>query len=263
MTEQISVLLPMVRDSKWLGETVASLVAQTHEDWLLIAVLDGDCEQNRAILAHPALAGRVRIDVMQERSGVATALNKGLASARTQFVARLDADDICEPHRLERQLEVMKSRRDLQVLGSAATLIDEDGAPIGMRTPPVGAKRLRRRLLWRNSLIHPSTMLRRDAVEKVGGYNTLVERAQDYDLWLRLSSHGPLDNVPEPLLRYRIHGDQHSRPITGRAESNIIKHARRKAASSAWGASVLADARHHVWFSYQHLQAWRRRRAAS
>jgi glycosyltransferase involved in cell wall biosynthesis len=259
VSEEISVLMPVAPRSTWLEQATSSLVAQTHQSWRLIAVLDGECEQNRAVLERPELDGRVRIKVLPGRSGVANALNAGLAEARTDLVARLDADDTCEPQRLAIQVEEFKTRPDLLVLGSGATMINERGRPIGSKRVPVGPRRVLRRLLWHNILVHPSVVFRREAIVGAGGYDPRCLRGQDYELWLRLATLGLLDNVAAPLIRYRVHPGQHSRPIVGPDDTRSIRAARRRAATASWTGSACADARHFAWLSYQHVQTWRRR----
>ncbi|WP_446219624.1 glycosyltransferase [Micromonospora sp. IBHARD004] len=258
MSELVSVLMPIAPRSAWLGQAVSSLIAQTHQDWLLVAVLDGECDQNRAVLQQPQLSGRIRVKVVPPGSGVARALNTGLEASSTELVARFDSDDICEPERLRTQIAEMRARPELVVLGSSAAVIDERGRKIGMLSVPVGPERVRRQLLWRNAVIHPSAVLRREQVLRAGGYDPTFVRAQDYELWLRMSRRGLLDNLASPLLRYRRHSQQHSRPITEPAETMQLRLARRRAAGSHPGRVALSDARHFAWLTVQHVKAWQR-----
>jgi hypothetical protein len=93
-------------------------------------------------------------------------------------------------------------------------------------------------------------------VLRAGGYNVGCVRAQDYELWLRLSRLGDLDNCTEPLVQYRRHPAQHSRPIVG-DNAHLIRVARRGAAGSGRVAAIAADARHLAWLSVQVAKAWR------
>jgi glycosyltransferase involved in cell wall biosynthesis len=252
--EKVSVLMPIAPRSVWLEQAVSSLLGQTYENWHLFAVLDGDCLSNRFVLEQPGLRGRVRLDVLPAGSGVANALNRGLATISTELVARFDSDDICEPDRLETQVAEMSARPELLVLGSSATVIDESGARLGVRNVPVGPEQVRRRLLWRNAMIHPSTLMRRESVIAAGGYDPRCVYAEDYELWLRLAAIGPLDNVSRPLIRYRQHNGQHSHPLKGRDEAHIIKVSRRRATGISRTSRAAADSRHLAWVTVQWMR---------
>lgn len=262
MSDEISVLMPIAPRAAWLDQATSSLLAQTHQSWHLLAVLDGECAENRAVLERPELDGRVRIKVLPGQSGVANALNAGLAEMRTELVARLDADDICEPDRLATQIKEFEGRPNLLVLGSGATMINEQGHRVGQKRVPVGPRRVRRRLLWHNIIVHPSVVFRREAVVGAGGYDPRCLRGQDYELWLRLAALGTLDNLAARLIRYRVHTGQHSRPLVGADETRSIRAARRRAVAASWAGLASADARHLTWLSYQHVQTWRRRARA-
>jgi hypothetical protein len=170
---------------------------------------------------------------------------------------RLDADDVCEPSRLATQLQAMRERPALVALGTAATLIDEHGDSIGLRPVPVGARAVRRTLMWRTALIHPSVLVRTEALHAVGGYNERCQRSQDYELWLRLLKVGDLDNLAKPLLRYRISAGQHSRPILLGADSVAIWRARRAVGGERWRDDFVTVGRHLAWSAWQYTLAIR------
>lgn len=258
MNQEITVLIPARPAAPWLDQATASLLTQTCRTWNLLVVLDGDCERNRAVLEREELRGRVRVKVLPRNSGVAKVLNAGLADASTELVARLDADDLCEPERLETQLRAFEERPDLLMLGSSATVIDEHGQPIGERRAPVGTDRVRRRLRWHNIIVHSSVMYRRAAVLAAGGYDPSCVHGQDYELWLRLARTGLLDNIAAPLVRYRVHSGQHGRPLIDASETAPIRAARRQLSTLPLFGPASADLRHLVWLSYQHVKFRRR-----
>ncbi|HEY0164154.1 MAG TPA: hypothetical protein VGB39_02150, partial [Sphingomicrobium sp.] len=112
---------------------------------------------------------------------------------------------IAEPNRLARQHSFLLANPGLGVLGSAATLIDANGKTVGQTAPCLGDEAIRRRLPQDCPFIHSSVMMRRTAYERVGGYRHRLNLAEDYDLWLRMSPTTRLANLPEPLIRYRVH----------------------------------------------------------
>ncbi len=241
--------MPVAPRAEWLDQCLEGIARQTSDRWELIVVLDGECQQNRDSIERSGAAGRCKILALAEGSGVATALNAGMADTDAEFVARIDADDVCMPERVQVQLEEMRRRPSLLVLGSAAVEIDEVGAQRGIRTVPTGSRQVRRALQWRNALIHPSVIMRRQPVLAAGGYNVRSERAQDYELWLRLMAVGELDNQGSPLIQYRLHATQHSRGPR-LAQTKQVRAARHRSSGNPW-QHLQADARHLTWLTAQ------------
>ena len=258
MALAISVLMPIRNADRYLPEALDSLFAQSLREWELVAVLDRCTDRSLAILEE-IRDSRIRIVDAPPPGGIATALNHGLALCKADYVARLDADDICNPRRLELQARSLERRPAIAALGSGAILIDERSQPIGVRSVVTGPRQVRRRLLWRNALIHPSVMFRRAVVVSLGGYKQ-ISKGQDYELWLRVAAYSDVDNLAEPLLFYRLHRDQHSRGYGG---SDIRHHAllsARIAAARRAGVTPLgAMARHVVWTAAQYKRNLRGR----
>lgn len=253
----VSVLLPVAPRARWLAEAVESVKRQTWESWNIVVVLDGPCAENADTLTHAGLDDRLTLIELPTRSGVASALNAGLQACTGEFVARIDADDQCLRQRLERQANEFRQRGSrLWVLGSSAILFDRMGREVGFRPAVTNSHRVRRRLAWRNALIHPSVMFRRQEILSLGGYNTETSRAEDYELWLRIARVAELDNLPQPLIQYRLHEGQHSRGPRA-AQTAVIRAARRGIATSISGR-VAADIRHGLWLTNQHFADWRR-----
>jgi cellulose synthase/poly-beta-1,6-N-acetylglucosamine synthase-like glycosyltransferase len=207
----ISVLLPYRDAATTLGEAASSVLCDMRNDDELVLVDDGSRDDGPAIAAELAASdGRV-VKVSSGGVGVVGALVHGLARCRGEWIARMDADDVSLPGRLAAERELLESDPSL---GAVATRIDLFGTNV--------ADGIRRYVDWQNGLVsaadharsifvespvcHPSTMLRRSALEAVGGYHA-GEFAEDYDLWLRLVEAGwGIAKVPRVLFRWRIHG---------------------------------------------------------
>lgn len=203
----ISVLLPVHNAARYLRAAVAGILAQTHRDLELIAVDDGSTDASGRILEACAAADpRVRL-ISRPNTGIVGALNDGLAVARGEFIARMDADDLASPDRLRGQLEHLREHHECVALGTAARLIDASGRVVGFRRVATTHEAILDELLAGNgaALIHPSAMFRRTALERVGGYDPLFCRAEDLDLYFRLARFGRLQNLPAALLDYREH----------------------------------------------------------
>ena len=120
------------------------------------------------------------------RSGLIAALNLGLEQAKGEWVARMDADDIARPTRLERQLAFAQHHPRAAAIGSFWQVIGADGAVKRIHAPPTAPAAIAASLRSENPLAHPTMLLRRAAVLARGGYRPAFLQAEDYDLWLRL-----------------------------------------------------------------------------
>ncbi len=208
MTPTISVVLPVFNSEPHLGLAVDSILSQSFQDFELIAVEGGSNDASRAILeAFAARDRRVRV-IAQTGKGLVGALNQGVALARGEFLARMDADDISHPTRFATQLAFLRGNRDVAVVGCALVLIDGEGRRVRDVDYPQHPSEVARRLETESVLAHPTVMMRRDAVLRVGGYREVLDYAEDYDLWLRMSEHHSLANLPDRLLSYRHHASK-------------------------------------------------------
>lgn len=202
----VSVVMPVRNGQRWLAQAIDSVLSQTHRDLELIVIDDGSQDQTPAILDGFARRdGRVRI-VTQGKLGIVAALNRGMAAARAPLIARLDADDVALPSRLELQLAEFGRRRRLVLLGSRAEKIDGDGRHAGALGRDFGHRDLKAELRLRNPFVHSSVMFDKAVAERCGGYRIAFDGAEDFDLWLRMSERGEIAIQPATLTQYRIHG---------------------------------------------------------
>jgi glycosyltransferase involved in cell wall biosynthesis len=203
----ISILMPVYNGARYLPAAVESVLAQTYGDFELVAVDDGSTDGSHDILRRYARADR-RVRVMSRpNTGIVGALNDAASAATGFLLARLDSDDIASPDRLERQMAYMSANPDCVALGSSAWIIDSDGAVVDLIAPPTGHADIERELMKGNggAILHPAAMFRRDAFDRIGGYDPAFTAAEDVDLYFRLIAEGRLANLPEPLIRYRQH----------------------------------------------------------
>ncbi len=216
MSVTISVLLPVRDAAPYLPECIASLRAQTFEDFEVLAVDDGSTDESPQLLsAWAAEDSRVTL-VRQAPRGIVRALEVGRNSARGRYLARMDADDIAEPMRFTGQLALLEGRPDLAGCGAGVRYFPRTGVRGGGRRYEDWINAIRtpddveRNLFIECPLAHPTFFLRADVVAGVGGY---VERGwpEDYDLLLRVwRSGGRLAAVDQMLLQWRIRGDRTS-----------------------------------------------------
>jgi glycosyltransferase involved in cell wall biosynthesis len=211
---KVSVVMPVNNGEAWLAAAIDSVLAQTLADFELIVVDDGSTDTSPDIIAAASERDERIVMVRQPRQlGLVKALNAALAVARAPLLARLDADDMALPERLLHQVRCFDERSDLVLLGSWAERIDVDGRRTGEVRPETDPERLAAILQKRNPLVHSSVMMRTAMVEKLGGYREAFLGAEDFDLWLRLSEHGVVANLPQTLVRYRVHGNSVTRRL--------------------------------------------------
>jgi Glycosyl transferase family 2 len=195
---------------RFLSEAVESVLAQARCDFELVIVDDGSTDSSREILA--AYAGRDSRVVVhsQPNQGLAMALNRGIGFARAPLVARLDADDVAQPGRLERQQQFLGEHEAVAVVGGAVTFMNASGRAFADWQYPLTDAEIRKALPRTTPFAHSAVMLRKDAFERSGEYRPLLTSALDVDLWLRIAERWELANLPEGVVSYRIHPGQMS-----------------------------------------------------
>ena len=208
---------------------------RTFRDFELVIVDDGSDDDTLHLLERCAGDdARVRV-LRQPPLGIVAALNLGIAAARAPYLARLDADDVARPDRLALQLAFIERHDRVDLVGSAAQVIDASGAVIGRIAPPADPGKLLRHLHRGNPLVHSSVMMRAEAVRRAGGYRKAFGAAEDYDLWLRMVENGGIANLPERLVALRRHDASISRRNAVR-QSFSVRLAQRSAAARRSGA---------------------------
>jgi len=203
----VSVVMPVYNAERFLRQAVDSILAQTYRDFELLVINDGSSDSSLEIL-HSYSDPRLRLISNETNKGLIAALNRGIDEARGEYIARMDADDISHPKRLERQVEFLKCNSTIAMVGTWINIVDREGRTLDKMEYPSENKGIQENLLENACFAHPSVMFRKICVVSVGGYRVIAKHAEDYDLWLRLSEVFPLANIPELLLDYRIHDDQ-------------------------------------------------------
>jgi glycosyltransferase involved in cell wall biosynthesis len=224
----VSVLMPVRDEAPYLEEALESLSVQTLEDFEAIVVDDGSADGSPAIAeAHAARDDRFRV-VRQAGEGLVVALERGRAEARGRFLARMDGDDVALPERLQAQVAALEAD-GLVACGGRVAYFPEEGVRDGARryecwinglvTPEAAA----RDVFVECPIPHPTLLVRRDAMEAVGGYRE-CGWPEDYDLVLRLWERGGrFRNVETLVLRWREHPGRASRSEGTYAEAAFVR----------------------------------------
>jgi glycosyltransferase involved in cell wall biosynthesis len=204
----VSVVLPFRDAAATLAEALASLRAQSFEAFECILVDHGSTDGSAA-WARSVAAQDGRFRLVHADGSFARALNAGIAAARTALIARMDADDLCHPLRLERQWEALATDPSLTLVSCLVQCFPAAAVRVGMRRYETwlngvrSPEAIRNALFVESPLAHPTVMFRRAAFDAAGGYREF-EGPEDYDLWLRLLLGGArAAKVAEVLLRWR------------------------------------------------------------
>jgi glycosyltransferase involved in cell wall biosynthesis len=203
----VCVVLPCFDAERFLRSALESVLGQTFRNLEVVAVDDGSTDSTAAILAEFAERDpRVRVLKQDANQGLISAVNRGIAEARGEFIARMDADDICAPDRIERQVHALQARPDVDVVGTAVRFVGEDGQrirPRPVRCIEPGAAEFM--TLLATPIVHP-TLFARAAIMRTHRYGGSPDslHTEDYELLSRMVQAGVrLMNLREPLVTVR------------------------------------------------------------
>jgi glycosyltransferase involved in cell wall biosynthesis len=205
-TPAVSIVMACRNAERFLASSVESILNQTCADFEFILIDDASDDPSGELLAEYARHdARIVLSRNESNLGLTQSLNLGLERARGIYIARMDADDIAMPTRIERQRQYLDAHPKVFLVGTAYEYIDEAGNTLGPHTPPTAPPRVAKTLPRTNCIAHPSILFRNGTGLR---YRSKFLYAQDYDLYLRLLSEGKtLANLEEPLLRYRQHAE--------------------------------------------------------
>ena len=204
---KISVLMPVYNGEKYVKEAIESILNQTCTDFEFIIINDCSTDSTKEIIKSYDDSRIVYVE-NEVNSGISDTLNKGILLAKGEYLARMDADDISLPKRFETQLEFMDANPDVAVCGSNLILFEKD-KDISNTEHPLDFESILCNMIFSCSLSHPSVFIRKEILIKNNlKYEKEFDRQEDYHLWVRLVRYGRIVNIPEFLLRYRVHSNQ-------------------------------------------------------
>jgi glycosyltransferase involved in cell wall biosynthesis len=200
----ISVVMAVHNAAHVVAQAIESILHQTFGNFEFIIIDDGSADSSGKILREYArLDGRIQIH-SQPNQGLIASLNRGCRMAKGRYVARMDADDISFPARFEKQFRFLEAHPEIGVLGTWIQDVDKNGTPTIAWPVPSDPVVVRWFLFFGNCIAHPSVMMRRDLLERMGYYRPDAVHVEDYDLWVRAAEVTALANLPEVLVQYRV-----------------------------------------------------------
>jgi glycosyltransferase involved in cell wall biosynthesis len=196
----VSIGIPFFNARPYLADAVRSVFAQTHEDWELILMDDGSTDGSLDVVRQLD-DERVRLVSDGTNHGLCARLNQIAALAQGKYLARMDADDLMHPERIERQLRLLDEYPDIDVVDTATFTVDDDLTPLGIRADkPLDCAPVS--VLQRGLLMHPTVMGRTDWFRR-NPYDPVYVRAEDCELWCRTCTTTRFARIGKPLLFYR------------------------------------------------------------
>ena len=205
LNKLVSFIMPVFNSEKYIVNSINSLIIQTYKNIEIIIVNDGSTDNTKKIIESFSIFDK-RVKVYNlERNGLVYCLNYGINKAKGYWIARMDADDISLPNRIERQLFWLdQTKADI-----CGTFTKTFGSfPNRIIKHSLNDQSIKIELIFGSSFSHPSVVIKKHILLKFL-YNSKFEYCEDYDLWLRLAvANFKMTNIPEILLYYRIHSEQ-------------------------------------------------------
>lgn len=201
----ISVLLPVYNGEQFLNEAINSILKQTYKNFEFVIINDGSVDNTEQIIMNYS-DKRIKY-YYKKKSGIVESLNFGIERCSGDWIARFDSDDVAFPNRLEEQIKHIDA--ETAVIASGADVIDENGVTINKinRIPEHHNSIIDNILKGRASIIHPTTLIRKESLVSIQGYNKLFTYGQDVNLWLCISRIGKIKNITTSLIKLRKHNN--------------------------------------------------------
>lgn len=198
----VTVLMPVYNAAPYLNQAIDSILSQSFTDFEFLIINDGSTDQSDEIIRSYS-DHRIRYEKNSQNIKLIATLNKGLELANGVFIARMDADDIAEPTRLETQIRFLKDHPEIGICGSWFRSFGQSESKVSY---PVSDFEIRYTALYQCPFCHPTVVLRKELVtENDLRYSHDYPHAEDYEFWLRASRVSRMANIPHYLLRYRQH----------------------------------------------------------
>ncbi|MDB4904268.1 MAG: hypothetical protein JWQ63_3549 [Mucilaginibacter sp.] len=200
---QLTVLIPAYNAAKYIGEAITSVLEQSFADFELLVINDGSTDDTAKIVSSfndPRI-----VLISQENKGIAAALNLGLTYARAPYVARFDADDICNKNRLKIQYDFITAYPQYSIVGSAADYIDAEGHYIFTHHPEGHLNEEIQQLKYSVCpFIHSSVIYKKEVIVNNGGYNEHAYTYEDHFLWMNILKNEKACNLSQSLIKVRL-----------------------------------------------------------
>jgi glycosyltransferase involved in cell wall biosynthesis len=200
--------MPNYNGAEFIAEAIESVLNQSFRDFELIIVEDASTDNSREIIdKYAAIDSRIKIIQNETNLFVNVSCNIGLRAAKGKYYARIDSDDVCMPDRLEKQYKFMEANPDISICGAFCKIIDREGNVIANKSFPTDDESIKKSVWSRTPIQHSCMFARMDKMREVDFYTGKKDPSEDLELMLRTLGIFKFANLPEYLVKYRIHGN--------------------------------------------------------
>ena len=200
---KISVIMSVYNGMPYLEEAARSILHQTYKNFEFIIVDDASKDKSWQFVRN-LKDKRIKVIRNKKNLGLAASLNLALRLAQSDFIARMDADDISLSKRLETQLAFMLKNPKIDICGTWVDLINKKGQIIGEKKYPTTDYVIKKALAWYSPIIHPTLMVKSKVFNSLSGFDTNFDMAEDYELLMRAKTKFKMANIPQKLLLWRV-----------------------------------------------------------
>ncbi len=218
-TPALSVVLPCYNAAEFLQESISSVLAQTFTDFELLIIDDGSTDGSSEIISKQN-DSRIKVLRNEKNLGLIKTLNTGIAAAKGNYIARMDADDVSRPERFEKQISFLEKNPTVGVCGTWMYMIHNKKV---YKHRYLTSAIIKSALVFNNPVVHPSVMMRRDLFNNREAYDPAFLHGEDYALWISLLGKTDFVVLDEPLIEYRAHAHQVSRLFNPMQRESVKK----------------------------------------
>ena len=252
-TPFVSIIMPVYNDESYVSEAIESILSQSYTNFEFIIIDDGSNDNTKVtIRAYAKRDERIIFLENRENLGICETLNRAIQYAQGSYIVRMDSDDISEKHRIETQLWFLMDHPDIGIVGSSIRLIDTTWKTLSERHYHTDDAMIRRYLFRYSPFCHPAIMVRKEILDRAWYYDPLLIYAEDYDLYFRIGKCAKFANIPEILLRYRIH-EQSTTAVRIETMERKTLAIRMKAVREYGYAMSIWD---RIYFTLQYISRW-------
>ncbi len=212
MSQKVSVIICSYNRAEYLSRAIASVLAQTYENFEIIVIDDASTDTTQEILKSYSGNSNIILLKNDQNLGISKSRNKGVSHASGTYIAMLDSDDFwIDSEKLERQVFLLNTDTKIGIVGSGIRCVRKDGAKIKDSLYHTNDIAIRNHILIRNQFAQSAVMFRKDVFLEAGPYDEKLALAEDLDLWLRIGKKYSFANLKEVMVGYTIHSSSESR----------------------------------------------------
>ena len=224
MKPDISVIMSVYNGETYLEEAIESVMRQTFQNWELIVINDCSTDTTAEILRNLSLKDeRIKVHTNEVNLKLPTSLNKAISLSSGKYIARMDADDICLPHRLEKQFRFMEEHGDVALSSCRFMTVKNGVYASGGAGGRCDFDAIKSMLLVANPILHPGVIAKAEVMKKFN-YDTTLTCTEDLELWTRMvMNNQKIEILPECLLIYRLHDKQITSTTLERQHTEVLR----------------------------------------